>query len=77
LVFDPLGRWIISGGEDGTIRFWPIPTGEPFHTLPHDEFLQRLRALTNMRVVRDPEAEDGYTAEVEPFPGWAEAAPTW
>jgi WD40 repeat protein len=74
LEFDPQGRWIASGGMDGTIRLWPIPTGQPFHTLPYEEFVDRLRTLTNIRVV--PDEEGGYKFHWEPFPGWAEA-PTW
>jgi WD40 repeat protein len=74
LAFDTQGRWIASGGMDGTIRLWPIPEGQPFHTLPHDEFLERLRSLTTIRVVADDAG--GYEFEWEDFPGWT-MAPTW
>jgi WD40 repeat protein len=75
LAVDPKGRWIASGGNDGTIFLWPFPKGRPFHSLERDEFLERLQALTNLRAVRD-ESSDGYTIEIGDFPGW-EDAPTW
>ena len=43
----------------------------PFHTLPYDELLERLRALTNLRVVEDPGSATGYRVDIGPFPGWA------
>ena len=45
--------------------------GRPFHTLPYEELLTKLRAQTNLRVVPDPTAVTGYTVEPGPFPGWA------
>jgi hypothetical protein len=53
-----------------------MPQGRPFHLLPRDELLARLRALTNLRVVKDGESETGYRVEPGPFPGWKEA-PAW
>ena len=48
----------------------------PFHTIPYEEFLERLRALTNLRVVPDEESSTGYGIDIGPFPGW-ETVPEW
>ncbi len=53
-----------------------MPEGAPFHTLPHEELLDRLRALTNLRAIPDDEVQGGYRIEHAAFPGW-ETAPTW
>ena len=47
-----------------------------FHTLPYEELLDRLRAVTNLRVVPDEQSATGYRIEIGPFPGWAEV-PEW
>ncbi len=75
---DPLGRWVASGGEDATVRIWPMPelSKPPLHTLPHDELIAKLKTLTNVRVVRDEESETGWTLTHDPFSGW-ETVPTW
>jgi WD40 repeat protein len=75
---DPEGRWIVSASEDGTVRLWPLPLEErPFHTLPHDELLDRLRSLTNYRVVPDPAAAGGYRLDFEPVAGWNRKPPSF
>jgi WD40 repeat protein len=76
VAISPDRRFIASASQDGTIRVWPMPEGEPSHTLPYEELLDRLKALTNVRVVSDGEAETGYSLETGPFPGW-KTAPTW
>ena len=48
----------------------------PRHDLPRAEFIARLKALTNLRVVTDPENPDSYIVRAEPFPGW-QTTPEW
>jgi len=71
-------RWVATSGEDDTLRLWPMPdlSQPPLHTLPHAELLAKLRSLTNLRVVRDPESPSGWKVELGPFPGW-QTVPTW
>jgi WD40 repeat protein len=78
VAISPDGRWVASTGEDNTLRLWPMPDLDkpPFHTLPHDEFIAKLKSLTNFRVVRDPESAEGWRVELEPFPGWKNV-PRW
>jgi WD40 repeat protein len=78
LAIDPRGRWIASGGMDETVRLWPMPdlSKPPLHTLPREELIAKLKTLTNLRVVRDPESATGWKLTHDPFPGW-ETVPTW
>jgi WD40 repeat protein len=71
-------RWIASSGEDNSLRLWPMPdlSKPPLHTLPHDELIAKLKTLTNLRAVRDPNSSTGWTIELGPFPGWA-TVPDW
>ena len=77
VAVSPDARWIASVSEDG-LSLWPMPdvTQPPLHTLPYDELMAKLDALTNLRVVRDPTASTGWKLDVGPFPGWKDV-PTW
>jgi WD40 repeat protein len=76
----PDGKWIASYFSEGTIRLWPMPdlAKPPLHTLPYDELMAKLKALTNLRAVPDPESPTGYKVKPDftAYRGWAEV-PTW
>ena len=54
----------------------PDTNEPPLHTLPHEDLLTRLRALTNVRIVEDEASSTGYRLDYAPFPGW-EKVPEW
>jgi WD40 repeat protein len=77
----PDGRWIASlGHKSKVVRLWPMPdlSQRPFHTLPYDELMPRLKALTNLRAVPDEESHTGYTIrpDFNAYRGW-ETVPEW
>ena len=77
VAISPDDRLIVSAGADGTVRLWPMPEGESLLPLSHEQFLERLHSLTNIRAVLDDRAADGWTLAFEPpDPGW-ERLPTW
>ena len=65
------GKWIATGSGNSAIRLWPMPdlSRPPLHKLPHDELIAKLKTLTNLRVVRDPESSTGWKIESGPFSG--------
>ena len=71
VAISPDGKRVASAA-DTEICLWPMPdlSKPPFHTLPYDELMSKLRALTNLRIVDDPTSATGYRLEVRPFPGW-------
>ena len=71
IAVSPDGKWIASTQWDAPeVRLWPMPQGEPFNALAYPEFLDRLSALTNMRVVASKNSSTGYDIKYAPFPGW-------
>jgi WD40 repeat protein len=77
VAVSPDGKWIASASGN-EIRLWPMPdvSKSPFHALPHDALMARLRALTNIQVVEDAASATGYSLDTGPFPGWKDV-PAW
>ena len=73
IVVDPTGKWIASAEYNkGVVRLWPMPEGKPLQTLSHQELMNRLRQLTNIRVIADMSSSTGYRTTMIPFAGWQE-----
>jgi WD40 repeat protein len=78
VAISPDDQWVVSISRDGTVRLWPMPEGDPILRLPRKRFLDRLRALTNVRVILDAAAPGGWKQVLDPpHPGWeTPVAPT-
>jgi WD40 repeat protein len=77
LDISPDGRWVATPDNvSPTVYLWRRPTGKPLQVLPHDEFLNRLRVLTNLRVLPDRNSPTGYRFDDARHNGW-EKVPTW
>ncbi|PWT90541.1 MAG: hypothetical protein C5B54_06975, partial [Acidobacteria bacterium] len=75
IAIQPGGNWIAANvGQD--LRFWQMPEGIPFQNLSSVELADRLRGLTNLRIVSDNTIPNGYRLDYAPFPGWKKT-PTW
>ena len=72
----PRGRWLASAATMARCGCGRCRKAQPFHTLPHAALLDRLRKLTNYRVVEDAASPGGYRLDVEPFKGWKQRAAT-
>jgi WD40 repeat protein len=72
IAFSPDSRWIAVAGRDMKISLVQVPDlSKPApHTLPHDQFLAKLKSFTNLHVVQDSSSSTGWKLEVGPFPGW-------
>jgi hypothetical protein len=77
VVIHPSGKWIASTeGNKPVVRLWAMPTGDALAALPYADFLNRLRRLTNVRIVPDKKSANGYRVQWAPDSGW-EKAPNW
>ena len=69
VAIDPLGRWIATADGD-SVKLWPIPTEPAIVSLPHDEFLAKLRSFTNLRARKAEGRPGGYAIVGEGLPDW-------
>ncbi len=68
-----LRRETIRRSVSGPCR---ISTSSPFIRFAYEDLLERLRNVTNVRVVEDDASSTGYRIDIAPFPGW-EKLPEW
>ncbi|HEY4491015.1 MAG TPA: hypothetical protein VI958_03400, partial [Acidobacteriota bacterium] len=67
VVVHPGGQWIASTEDGSIVRLWHMPSGKPLASLPYNEFLNYLRAQTNVRAVSDKDSPSGYRLQYQPF----------
>jgi hypothetical protein len=60
LQFDPLGRWLISRDVESEVCAWRLPLDPLFEELEYPDLLRRVRDLTNVRMVRDDDSQEGF-----------------
>jgi hypothetical protein len=77
LAISPDDKWLLMN-QGPEIRLYPMPdlSQPPLHTLPYEQLMSRLDAMTNVRAVHDPGSATGYKLEAGPFPGWRHV-PRW
>jgi WD40 repeat protein len=76
LWISPESDRIYTAGREGIVKIWEVPHGRSLNSLPIADMLATLRAQTNLRVVVDSKAQNGYRIVYDRFPGW-EKAPAW
>ena len=59
ISFDPFGRWLLTVHLEKSV-IWNLPLDPLFGESTHAELLGSLRSLTNVRVVADSGARDGF-----------------
>ena len=76
LWIDPSGRWVVATFLDASVHYLPLPRGRPLHRSEVDEFLDILRAQTNIRIAIDYESDQIFRKITSEFPGF-DTVPTW
>jgi WD40 repeat protein len=77
IAVDPSGKWIVSAETSNPIvRLWPMPKGESLAALSLSDFLNRVRSLTNVRIVPDDKSSNGYRIQYASFSRW-DKVPNW
>ncbi len=76
LWIDPTSKWILATTSAGELSYWPVPRGRPLIDRPLDEFLEILKAQTNIRVKVDLANAGRFDWSWNEFSGW-ESLPSW
>jgi WD40 repeat protein len=75
IAFTPDGKKLLSVGGP-IIRSWRLPEGKPLLDLDSRSFIAGLEAFTNVRMLEDEAAPNGYHVGLAPFTGWMNE-PQW